>query len=64
MPKDKARELAERIAKELMTTGWGVEAERLVLIGKNERNLGGWSRLAIEAVVYRELKRQTGGRDD
>jgi len=49
------RQLAERIVRDLFTTGLGERATRLVLIDVNDRNLGGWSERAMTDRIARAL---------
>jgi hypothetical protein len=44
-------ELTKRIATELMKNGAGKKAERLQLRGKDEKDLGGMCRDAVEWVI-------------
>lgn len=43
------REAAARIARELLVNGSGETAERLVLIAKDGRDLGGWGETALRS---------------
>ncbi len=52
------QELAKRITNALMRTAFGEQAARLQLRDKNEKDLGGWCRDAVERVVLEELERE------
>lgn len=48
-------ELAKKIAAALFVNGNGDRAQRLVLIGDDEKNLGGWSESSVAAQVQKIL---------
>lgn len=45
----------DRLLDDLMTNALGQEAERLVLMGKGKKDLGGWSRQGLRAAILRVL---------
>ena len=59
-PADKeweAMQLAERIVEQLFVNGQGKEAERLVLMSCDNKNLGGWSKRAVVDVIVNQVRR-------
>jgi hypothetical protein len=50
------QEIAETIVDDLFINGQGEEAQRLVLMNRDERPLGGWSRAAVTERIARTLK--------
>ena len=55
MRRRKISKLTKRIANELMKNGQGEKAERLQLRGKDEKDLGGLCRDAVEYVIQAVL---------
>lgn len=47
--------LARKIASVLMENGFGEQAKRLQLRGKDEKDLGGYCRRAVVLLIDREL---------
>lgn len=45
----------DRLLDALFTNALGEVAERLVLMGRGRKDLGGWSRQAVAAVLLRHL---------
>lgn len=53
MTPDAKRTPLDRLLDDLMTNALGQEAERLVLMGRGKKDLGGWSRPALRAAILR-----------
>lgn len=50
------RKIATAIADNLFVNGNGTHAERLMLVGADGRDLGGWCKQAVVDVIVDELK--------
>jgi len=59
--KPKAKTLATRITTEIFENGFGEKADRLMLVGRGERDLGGWGfqplREAISELLAEEVQK-------
>ena len=53
--------LADACAAELMVNGMGQKAERLVLISRNGRDLGGWGRLPLRDRILAAMQKTKQG---
>ncbi|MDP2647732.1 MAG: hypothetical protein Q8P35_00595 [Candidatus Yanofskybacteria bacterium] len=56
MTRKQQRKLAEAIATELFTTGYGEEASRLAMLDKNADRLEGWCKEAVVSQIMDLLK--------
>lgn len=65
-PTQTARAIAEQIVRELFRNGFGDEADRLVLMTRDRRDVGGWGRGPahdrIERIIADALAPEAEGR--
>lgn len=52
-------EAIKKFVDDLFTSGSGEEADRLVMFNVLRRNLGGWSRLAVEELLRKALAKES-----
>ena len=52
---DIANKLANKIIEELFQNGFEEQAERLVLMSSNDKDLGGWGKEAVHSLIRKIL---------
>ena len=56
MNHDEALEKAQEIVEYLFTNGFGEQADRLAMLAKNGKEIGGWGKAAVKDFLVKTLE--------